>query len=361
MTDISSGNKISVRQICFILTAYNAASKLLLYPTNAAFEVGNALIFSALFNLILQTVVIWSVSYLCSRTDKTFFGLLENTFGKVTARIVYAFFALYFIVTAIIPTVEQQWLVNDAFYDTMPKLVIFLPFFIFSVYAGVKSFTNVGRCADLCLPIFAVTAAGFLIMSVGEADFSNLLPVMRQPIKSVAGYTLASMFRFSESAFLLMFTGHFKYKKGDAAKLTVSYVVGGLVVIAVMATFYSLYGALTPTRSFAISNISVFFPVIGFVGRVDLFFVYAFDIVVLFAIVLNIQMSVHCMCLTFNRDLRIIYSLCINAVLIALTFIFNNRYLLLRNAIGRWLWIPALLFAYIIPLLCWALRRRDRK
>ncbi|MDE6373900.1 MAG: hypothetical protein K2L72_05305, partial [Clostridia bacterium] len=183
---------------------------------------------------------------------------------------------------------------------------------------------------------------------------------LKQPFTNVALYSLSSVFRFTESAFLLMFMGHFKYKKGDAAKFTVSYAVGGLLVIAVMAAFYSLYGAITPTRSFAISNISVFFPVIGFVGRIDLFAVYAFDLVVLFAIVLNIQMSVHCMCLTFNRDLRIIYSLIVNAVLIALTFIFNNKYMLLHEAVGKWLWIPALLFAYVIPLLCWALRRRER-
>ena len=353
-------DKISVRQICFILAAYNAATKLLLYPTNAASAVGNALIFSALFNLVLQTVIIWSVSFLSSRTDKTFFELLENTFGKVTAKVIYALFGLYFLMSAIIPMNEQQLLVHDSFYDTMPSLVIFLPFFIFSVYAGVKSFTNVGRCADICFPIFVFTALCFIIMSVSEADFSNLLPIMRQPITKVAGLSLASVFRFSESAFLLMFMGHYKYKRGDAAKLTLSYVGGGLVVIIIMAAFWSLYGALTPTRSFALSNISVFFPVIAFVGRIDLFIIYAFDLVALFAIVLNVQMFTHCMCKTFDKDLKIVFSLCANAVLVAVTFLAYNNYTALQKAAGDWFWIPAVLFAYIVPVLAWALRRRPR-
>ena len=352
--------KISVRQICFILIAYNAASKMLLFPTAAASAVGNALIFSALFNLVLQSIIIWSVSYLSSRTDKSFFELLSDTFGKVAARVIYAFFALYFLVSAIMPMSEQQLLAHDSFYDTIPSLVVFLPFFIFSVYAGVKSLTNVGRCADMMLPVFAVCALSFLIMSVGEADFSNLLPVLKQPISKVAGFSLSSLFRFSESAFLLMFMGHYKYKKGDAAKLTVSYVAGGLVVIAIMAAFWSLYGPLTPTRSFAISNISVFFPVITFVGRVDLFLVYAFDLVALFATVLNIQMCVHCLSRTFNRNLRIIYSLCVNFALLAVTFLANNNYTVLHKIVSDWLWIPALLFAYIIPVLAWALRRKTK-
>ena len=352
--------KISVRQICFILIAYNAAVKLMLFPAAAASEVDNALVFTALFNLALQTVIIWAVAYLSSRTDKSFFELLENTFGNVTARVVFALFALYFAASAVVPLSEQQLLVHDSFYDTIPSLIVFLPFFIFSVYAGVKTFTNVGRCADIMFPVFLVCAAAFLIMSVGEADFTNLLPVLTRPFKKVAGFSLSSVFRFSESAFLLMFLGHFKYKKGDAAKLTVSYAVGGLIVIALMAAFYCLYGALTPTRSFLLSNISVFFPVIGFVGRVDLFLVYAFDMVILFAIVLNVQMSVHCIERVVGKNWRITYSVGVNAVLLALTIIFNNKFSVVQKIAGGWLWIPALLFAYLIPVLAWTLRRKTR-
>lgn len=360
MRTVEKREKISVRQICFILIAYNACTKLLLYPSLAADRVGNALIFSALFNLALQTVIIWSVSFLSSRTDKSFFELLQNTFGNVTARIIYALFALYFLASAVIPVNEQELFVHSAFYDTMPVLVVFLPFFIFSVYAGVKSYTNVGRCADICFPIFVVTVSAFLIMSVTQADYSNLLPVLKQPFKTVAGFSLASCFRFSESAFLLMFMGHFKYKKGDAAKLTLSYAAGGLVVLAIIGTFFALYGPLAITRTFAIDSISVFFPVINFTGRVDLFFVYAFDLVVLFAIVLNIQACVHCLCLVFNKNWRVLYSLIVNGVLLTFIVLANNHYNLLQQTAAKGLWIPALLFAYLIPVLAWTLRRREK-
>ena len=351
---------ISVRQICFILIAYNAATKLLLYPSFAANAAGNALIFPALFDLLLQSIIVWSVAFLSSRTQYSFFELLKNTFGSVTARIFYALFGLYFLLSAIIPVNEQQLLVHDSFYDTLPSLWIFLPFFIFAVYAGVKSFTNVGRCADLCLPVFVICILGFLLMSVEGADFTNLLPVLKQPFGKVAGLSLGSLFRFSESAFLLLFMGHYKYKKGDAAKMTISYVAGGLAVVAVMAAFYCVYGSLAPTRSFALSNISVFFSAISYVGRIDLFLLYAFDIVALFAAVLNIQACVHCMCKAFNKNFRIVYSLCANAALIAITFIVNNNFTLLQQTAAKWFWIPAVIFAYLIPVLAWTLRRKSR-
>lgn len=353
-------DKISVRQICFILMAYGASTKLLMYPSLASREVGNALIFSALINIALQAIIIWAVSFLSSRTDKTFFQLLEDTFGTVTAKVVYALFALYFVFSAIVPLSEQQLLVYDSFYDTIPSTYVFLPIFIFTVYAGVKSFTNVGRCADICFPVFLFTVIAFLVMSVGEADFTNLLPLMDTPVKKFAEYTVGSVFRFSESAFLLMFIGHYKYKKGDSAKLTLSYIAGGLFVVAILGTYFALYSSLAHTRLFAISNICVFFPIVTFIGRVDLFEVYMFDLAVVFALVLNIQMSVHCLCHTFGEKFRGLYSLCVNAVLITLIFIFNGKFAGLHSVAAQWFWIPVFVFAYLIPLIAWVLKRRQK-
>ncbi len=354
-------DEISVRQICFILIAYNAVLKLIIYPSSAAAISGNDLIFPALFDLAVQTVIIWAVAYLCSRTDKTFFGLLENTFNRATAKVVYALFALYFLFAAIVPMNEQQLLVHASFYDTVPSLYIFLPFFFFSIYTGAKGFTNAGRCADICLPIFLFCITALAVMSVGEGDYTNLLPVFSQPFSKIAGGVPASLFRYTDSAFMLMFMGRFKYKKGDAAKLTLSYAAGGLAVIAFIAVFYSVYGALTPSRAFLLNDISAFFPAIGYVGRIDLPLIYALDTVILFAIVLYIQASVHCLSLAFGWNKRSVLSLGVNLILIIVTFVINNKYSLLYEAASRWFWIPALIFAYILPLCAWVLKRRVKK
>ncbi len=353
-------DKLSVRQICFILAAYGAATKLVIFPSYLATMAQNDLVFPVLINLVLQTVIIWSVAYLSSRTDKTFFELLGDTFGKVVARIVYALFALYFVFSAIIPVTEQQLLVHDAFYDTVPSLMAFLPFFFFAIYAGAKGLSNAGRCADICFPIFVISVILYLIMSVGSGNYGNLLPVLKQPFNKIAGSALSSSFRFSESAFMLIFMGNYKYKKGDAAKLTLSYAAGGLAVIALMVVFYAIYGPLTQSRSFILIDIAAFFPAINFVGRVDLFVLYVFDIVILFAIVLHVQAAVHCLAKAFNFYNSGVWSLAVNAVLIALTFVLTNRFNALYSA-SAWFFIPTLIFAYLIPLLCWALKRRKNE
>lgn len=352
--------RLSVRQICFILIAYNAALKLIIYPSAIATSCANDLIFPALFDLAVQTVIIWSIAYMSSRTDKSFFELLEGTFNRTVARIIYALFALYFIFSAIVPMVEQQLLVHAAFYDTVPSLYVFLPFFIFSIYAGAKSFANAGRCADISLPIFMISIAAILVMSVGQGEYSNLLPVLSQPLTTLAGGALSSVFKYADSAFLLIFLGSYRYKKGDAAKLTLSYAFGGLLVIALLAIFYAVYGAMAPSRTFLLNEISVFFPAISYVGRIDLTLLYAVDIVILFAVVLHIQASVHCLSYALSWDKRSALSLGVNAILIIITFVVNHKFSLLYQAASKWFWIPTLIFAYLIPLLAWTLKRRKQ-
>lgn len=351
--------KISVRQICFLLVAYNAVSKLILYPNAMAYACGNALLIPAAVNILLQSVAVWSVAYLSSRTDKTFFKLVEDTFGRVVSRIVAALFALYFLASAVLPVIEQELFVHEVFYDTIPALVVFLPFFFFSVYAGAKSFTNAGRTADICLPVFAVTMFCLFVMSIAEAKFDELLPVFSQPFGKVANASLASVFRFSESAYLVMLMGHYKYKKGDCAKLTVSYAAGGAVVLLFLAVYYGIYGALASNQPFAISKLSIFFSAIDYVGRIDLFALYALDVVLLFAIVLNVQMCVHCLRYATGYDNAAVWSLAVNGVLVVLVFFLNNRFTAVNRALSSWLWIATLVFAYVLPLCGWALRRKE--
>jgi hypothetical protein len=156
-----------------------------------------------------------------------------------------------------------------------------------------------------------------------------------------------------------MFMGHYKYRRGDSAKITLSYAAGGAVVLLFMAMFYAIYGELSPEQPYAIGKISIFFTAINLVGKIDLLAAYAFDIVLLFALVLNVQMCTYCLGVAFNRGVNWLYSLAINGVLIALCFVLNNNFVALNQFMHKWMWIAALLFAYALPLCGWLLKRGD--
>ena len=343
------------------MLAYTVVSRLLLYPTALSDVCGNDLLFPILIDFAIQTVVVWAVCYLCSKTDKTFFELIENTFGNVAARIIYGLFALYFAFSTVLPMMEQKQYVGQIFYDTVPSLIVFLPFFIFSVYAGCKGFKNIGRCADIALPIFVAAFAIMVFMALSEVDLTNLLPVLKTPATKILSGSFGTFFRFIEPSFLLMFMGHFRYRKGDAAKITVSYAGGGLIVILFTAVFYSIYGVISPSRDFAISKVAIFFPAIELIGRIDLIALYFLEIAMLFALVINIQLCVHCLKKCSGWEIGGVWSLVVNAILLALVIILDNKFSGLHVFYSKWVWIMTLVFALVLPLLAWTLKKGERK
>lgn len=349
--------KINVRQICFILAFYTAATKLLLYPIILSGYSGRDLVFSALISFAVQGAVVWSVAFLSSKTDKTLFELIQDTFGGVAARIIYGFFAAFFIFCAIPPLFEQKLYVQAIFYDTVPSFLVFAPIFIFTVYAGSKGLKNIGRCADICMPVFIISMAFIFFMSFSEVDFSNLLPILKTPPSGVFGGSLKTSFFFLEPAYLLMFLGNYKYKRGDAAKLTLSYALGAAVVLLFLAVFYGIYGELTSSRQFAVSKTSLYFSAINIVGRIDLYALYALEVVMLFAFVLNIQCAVHCLNKCTGWDYPELLSLFVNLILLAIILAFERKLAAMQTFFTNWVWIIILLFATAAPLLAWVLKR----
>ena len=353
-------SKISVRQICFIMLAYTVVGKLLSYPSAVSYYCERDLLFPALIDFLVQGLIVWGVAFLCSRTDKTFFELLKGVIGNIGARIVYGFFAAFFLLAALLPLFEQELYVHNIFYDTVPSLIVFLPFFIFAVYAGSKRFENIGRCADLCMPIFVITMLVILIMSCGEAKWDNLLPVLKTPADTIFGTAAGNVFRFVEPCWLLMFMGRFKYKKGDAAKITVSYAAGAVIVVFFLAIFYAIYGGLAPSRTFAISRTSLFFNALDTVGRIDLIMLYVLETVMLFALVLNIQLAVYAISECAGWDNRAAISVFVNIALVAVLIGCDGFYNSIYNLYHDWLWIYFIIFTVLIPVLAWTLKRRQR-
>lgn len=349
-------NKLSVRQICIIMCVYGAASKLMLYPTTMAAACGNLLWASILLNTALQSAIVWGVCFLSERTGVTFFELVQRGLGKTVARIIYAVYAVYFLFSAFAPMVEQQLMVHEAFYDTIPSILVFLPFFIFAVYAGSKGLTNAGRTAEICLPVFAVTVFLLLVMSAMECDFSALLPFGARKFSEVLSGCGQGFFRFDGGAVMLMFMGNYEKTKRSSLKIALSSAIGGITVAVVAAVFWAVYSDLAVVQYFAITKISIFFSAISLIGRTDLLAVYALDIAMLFSIVLNIQLASYALTMVFARPLTSIYSLALNAVLLALAFALNNKFALVQSLASSVLGWATLACAYVLPLAAWGLK-----
>ena len=144
--------KISARQLYFFLGCIAPLGKLVVLPSELMTHAKNDLLFPALVCFAVQAAVIFCVLLLAKR-NLSLFEMLENTFGRVIATIIIGIFSLFLFYAALLPIMEQKLFVQNEFYDTLPSLLVFSPFFLFSVYVCSKPLGSYGRTWDILGPM----------------------------------------------------------------------------------------------------------------------------------------------------------------------------------------------------------------
>lgn len=352
------------RQLCFFVAFLLPVSKLLETPSVLAYYAKGDLLFPAICQYVLQAAVIALFLFLSSRTDKSFFELIEDVSGRGVAKTVYVFLAAYYIFYSLLPLLEFERFVYTAFFDTAPAFSAFVPFFFLSAYIGTKSLKAFARSADLSMPLFIAAFAGLMVMSVGESDLSAVLPVFGTPISSSFKGFLRSLIHFSDSALLLPMSGAYRYKKGDGKKVLSSYGLGALFVLFFLAVFYGLFGPLSPIKTFAFDKTAQYFKALRVVGRLDLLLAYAMTVLLIFYYCLPLQLSVICFSRALNTDKKIAVSAVLNIGLLLFTIFCSRFYTAIYNGITYYSWWVFPIFAYLLPilaLLLWFIDERKRK
>lgn len=352
-------DRIKIRQICFYFAALAPVSKMLVYPTTLVYRSRNDLVLSALVNCLFEGLAIALVLLLAKKTRSSLFELLENTFGKIAARIVYSVFALFFFATALLPLMEQKNFVLQVLYENVPSLISFAPFFLVCFYACVKGFKSIGRLADIAMPVFALSFIVLILLALPHTDFTSLLPVRGVPLKEVLKGSLYSLNWYTDCAFLLFFLGHFKYEKHAAVKTLSAYAAGCLAVLLFLAVFYGVFSDIAVRQQNAVAQISKYTTSFTSLGRVDLLFIFMLVLVIIFRICVPVQMCVHCICKAIGCK-PFFPSAAVNALLLLLTIFFNYSFLELQTLFTQKLWFVLVAFAYLAPAAALLLKRRKR-
>ena len=353
-------DKINLRQICFFFAALMPVTKMIIYPTTLCFYARNDLLLSAAANVVAEGVVLALVIFLAYRTDMTFFDLLQNTFGRIAARIAYGLFAVFFAFSALLPLMEQKIFVGQIFYENVPSLLSFAPFFGVSFFACVKGFKTIGRTADIAMPVFAVCYTVLLLLSVPQADFTALLPAGGAGADNILRGSLFSANWFIDCLYPLFFLGHFRREKGAWWKIGTAYLIGAAALLLFLATFYGIFVDIAVCQQNALAQISKYTTAFTSLGRIDLLFIFALALLLVFAQCIPAQLSVHCARKCFGDIGPLIPSALLNAVFLVFTVFFKYSYNELQTIFTQSLWPVFLVFAYIVPAAALLLRKKRR-
>lgn len=355
-------NKYSTRQLFFLLACIMPVGKMVFLPAHLTETAKNDLLFSAALNFAVQAGVIFLVLLLAKR-QRTFYELLEYSFGKVVAKILITVFALFLFYAALLPLLEQKVFVQSIFYDTIPSVLAFSPFFLLSTYLCSKRLNSYGRMWDILGPLAITGFAGIFVFSVGSADMGALLPVGASGMGGVFGGMAYSMSWFYDSAILLTLIGKFEYKKGTAWKGLLCYLAGGAAVLILLAIFYGIFAETAVGQLFAISHVSKYFAAITALGRIDYVFIFLLALVMAFWCTLPLQAGIDCIEQAYatGKYLPTIYSIVVNAVMLALTIVLDFSFGAVIDVVAKkLLWIFPV-FCVAVPLLALLLRRSPRE
>ncbi len=351
-------NKISSRQIYLFLACVAPVGKLILLPAQLANFSKNDLLFPLLAHLLLQAAAVFCV-LLLAKKGQTLYDLLVRAFGKIVAKMLSTVFALFLLFAALLPLLEQKLFVQNVFYDTLPSVVSFAPYFLFAAFVCAKPLAGFGRTWDILGPLAAVGLIGILALSAPNADYAALMPAGASGGAGFLKGAAAGFPWFYDAALLIPMLGHIDYKKGMAWKGALFYLLGGAFVIFFFATFYGIFQETAVNQLFAFSATSKYYSGITMLGRIDYVFIYALALVMAFYCALPVQGCAECALQAYGRKkyLPTVLGILISALLFALSLLLDYKFAdVLKVISGTVFWlfpvfclaVPALLLLFLI-------------
>lgn len=348
------------RQLCFFLAFLLPVSKIAELPSLLAYYAKDDLLLPAILQFLLQAGMLALLILFASKTDESMFAFVKNRLSGRAAKTLYFLFAAYFVFSSILPLLNLERFVYTAFFDTAPGVSAFAPFFLLAAYIASKNLKCFARICDLCMPLFILSFVGLIVLSLGETDFTALMPALSASPRSVGLGVLRSLPHFSDTALLVPLLGEYRHRKGDGKKLMLSYALGAAFVLLFLAVFYGIFGALAPQQAFAFDKIAGYFGGLAVVGRIDLLLVYLMTVVVLFYRCFPLLLAVHCFSTAAKIQNRIPVAAALSVTLLVLTVFFNRFYGALYSFVSTAaVWVFPL-FAYGLPLLCLGLLLAER-
>ena len=318
--------QVNGRQICFFAAFFLPVAKTLEAPARLSKYAAGDLLAPAILHFLLQGGIIFALALLISRLDKPLLSAIAERFGEWSARLCCFLYAGYFLFSALLPLLDLEKFVYAAFYDTAPTNFTFAPFFLLCGYVCLKGLKAVGRAADLSIFLFLIPFFAVILMSVGQTDFSAVLPIFGEPIAKLGNAFLKSTPHFSDAALFLPLFCAYKPKKGDVKKITLSYFGGALAVLLFLAVFFGLYTSLAPREHYAFIKIAQFFPALNVLGRIDLLFVYLLTVLLFFNACLPLLYSVELFSTGIDSNKRVLPSVILNVGLFFFVLYCNRFY-----------------------------------
>ena len=352
-------NNITTKHLSIIIIIGFTLGKLFVLPALLAGLVNESFWISTLINLLFDLLLLFIVCYFFKNTDRTFFELLTDAFGKKASKILSLLYAVFFISKAFIPILEQKNTIELTFYETQPTLFTFMPFFIVAFYIAIKGLKPFAKSMEFCIWIFGFGLVITILLSVSAGDYWALLPLFAKSPRQLLSASFKSILWYGDPLFLLYFLGHTEKDSKVFKKLILSFIVYSLITITVFVIFYAIFSSIAERQYYAILKMSKYSITLSNIGRYDYIASLLLSAISVYQTALPLMLATICLNDCFSFKNKFISPFIVFGVVIKLTLLKQNHFFPSIYFVQKYLTYFFIAMTYIIPLLLFLIRRKS--
>ena len=318
-------SKISSRQLAFIIAIIFSVTKFYVLPAHVSSfsrEAGwSALFVNFVIDLALLLICLFVVK---NQPDCSVYDTSVRLFGKAFTKVIYFIYAIYFLLKAFIPILEQKNTISLTFYESQPTLLIFMPYFIVGFYVILKGVNAFARSVEIISILWALGLIITLSLAIPAGEYASLLPLF-QPANKILNGTFNSFLWFGDPLIILFISEFISDKKGLYKKTLIGYAVSVVATLLLVAVFYSIFQGIAERQYYAPIKMSKYSITLSNIGRLDYFGSLMFSVVSVYAMTLPMLIATILINKIFNFKNNFIVPLLVTATELVLVYIFQNE------------------------------------
>ena len=244
----AKNNKISCSQLCVILLAIFTSMRPIIENSIQAQIVGNDCIITCIIAGIINLSLAMLICYVMNRNPgKSFYEIMKNFLGDKVTKFILFMLGLVFAFKLLLIDYQMAFLLHDAIYSDIDWLLFTIPVFCMFAFLAIKGVKTMARCYQILIPFSLLTLIVVLVLSYGNADFENILPLFDHTtgeiMKGLGNLLIQSC------SYIFLFTIMENVVSNDKhffLKLFITFIVTFTLVVSFYILFVAVLGKIAP-------------------------------------------------------------------------------------------------------------------
>ena len=351
-------NKITQKQLNIIIGAGFTLTKIYVMPAFLAKIAHESMWICALISLALDFLLLLAVLRIIENTNNTtLFDTGNEIFSNSVNKGITLLYAIFFIVKAFVPIVEQKNSIELTFYETQPTLLTFMPFFIVAFYIIIKGFTPFGRSYELCLWVYVFGIVSIMMLSLFAGNYSALLPILGNPLNVLLG-SFKSLIWFGDPIYILFFAGYISNVKGKIKGSIKAYIIYALTTLLILVVFYAVFDTIAPRQYYATLKMSKYSIALSNIGRFDYISAFMLAAMCVFEVCLPLLFANLCLNKFFNFKRPFVAPFIIIVLEVAFAILTENVFLSAIDFFSNYVIWFFIAMNYVLPFIIYLKTRR---